>query len=324
MHHAAAPDFKVSKPKPGTNSAWATALAASLLLALAAPLAAQNCCSQEPAGPALRVSPRIRYDRLPEAALPALNHSQVDAFLAEPLVLAPNALPATARIVASQEDRVLLGRGDRIYALGPAGEPLIDDPGRPPQVFQVVRQATALKDPISGALLGYEAQTIGRARLLRSQSAHGSGGTETPVLQSGTPASLDILSAREEIRVGDLLIPETFGALPQRYLPRAARLAVQAHIVSVYGGLLTRAAQQQVVVINRGRRDGLDSGHLLSVMADRSRPDHSASAARQPLGLPAEPKGLLVVLRPFDQLSYALVLESTDALQVGDRLVSQR
>jgi hypothetical protein len=30
------------------------------------------------------------------------------------------------------------------------------------------------------------------------------------------------------------------------------------------------------------------------------------------------------VLRPFDQLSYALVLESNDALQVGDRLVSQR
>ncbi|NBY27561.1 MAG: hypothetical protein EBQ71_11050 [Betaproteobacteria bacterium] len=119
-------------------------------------------------------------------------------------------------------------------------------------------------------------------------------------------------------------MPEPLGALPQPYLPRASGLAVQAHIVSVYGGPLTKAAQQQVVVINRGRLDGLDSGHLLSVVADGRRLDDRANAARLPLALPAEPKGLLMVLRPFDQLSYALVLESNDALQVGDRLVSQR
>lgn len=68
VHHAAASDFKVSKPTPGPHSAWATALAASVLLALAAPLWAQDCCSTEPVSPALRLSPRIRYDRLPEAA----------------------------------------------------------------------------------------------------------------------------------------------------------------------------------------------------------------------------------------------------------------
>ena len=219
---------------------------------------------------------------------------------------------------------MLLGRGDRVYALGPAGAPLLDDPGGQPQVFQVLRQATALRDPISGALLGYEAQTIGRARLLRSESAHGSAGPESQSVQPLTPASLDIVSAREEIRVGDLLMPEPLGALPQPYLPRASGLAVQAHIVSVYGGPLTKAAQQQVVVINRGRLDGLDSGHLLSVVADGRRLDDRTNVARLPLALPAEPKGLLMVLRPFDQLSYALVLESSDALQVGDRLVSQR
>ena len=324
MRHAAAPDFKVSKPTPGPHSAWAPALAASVLLALAPALWAQDCCSTEPASPAHRLSPRIRYDKLPEAAPTLLNRSQIDAFLAEPMVLAPDALPAIARILASQDGRVLLGRGDRVYALGPAGTPLLDDPERQPQVFQVLRQATALRDPVNGTLLGYEAQTIGRARLLRSESAQGSVGTDGQSLQPVTPASLQILSAREEIRVGDLLMPEPLRALPQPYLPRPSGLAVSAHIVSVYGGPLTLAAQQQVVVINRGRRDGLDSGHLLSVVADGRRLDDRAHAARLPLALPAEPKGLLMVLRPFDQLSYALVLESSDALQVGDRLVSQR
>ena len=60
------------------------------------------------------------------------------------------------------------------------------------------------------------------------------------------------------------------------------------------------------------------------MVADGRRLDDRTNVARLPLALPAEPKGLLMVLRPFDQLSYALVLESSDALQVGDRLVSQR
>ena len=40
--------------------------------------------------------------------------------------------------------------------------------------------------------------------------------------------------------------------------------------------------------------------------------------------LPDERNGLLMVFRTFDRLSYALILEITDSVRVGDRLVNPR
>ena len=40
-------------------------------------------------------------------------------------------LAQAPRIVATQEDRVLLSRGDRAYALGDASQPLLEGPGLP-------------------------------------------------------------------------------------------------------------------------------------------------------------------------------------------------
>jgi len=46
--------------------------------------------------------------------------------------------------------------------------------------------------------------------------------------------------------------------------------------------------------------------------------------ARPELKLPDERNGLLMVFRTFEKLSYALVLEITDGVKVGDRLVNPR
>jgi hypothetical protein len=40
--------------------------------------------------------------------------------------------------------------------------------------------------------------------------------------------------------------------------------------------------------------------------------------------LPNERNGLLMVFRTFDRVSYALILEITDSVRVGDRLVNPR
>ena len=46
--------------------------------------------------------------------------------------------------------------------------------------------------------------------------------------------------------------------------------------------------------------------------------------ARPEIKLPDERNGLLMVFRTFEKLSYALVLEITDSVKVGDRLVNPR
>src|SRR6185436_3120293 len=79
------------------------------------------------------------------------------------------------------------------------------------------------------------------------------------------PATVDITRAKEEMRVGDRLLPE-----PPRvfstYVPRAPTLPVDGSIISVYGDAVAMVGQSQVVVLNRGTAEGLENGHVLSIL----------------------------------------------------------
>jgi hypothetical protein len=46
--------------------------------------------------------------------------------------------------------------------------------------------------------------------------------------------------------------------------------------------------------------------------------------ARTVLQLPDERVGLLMVFRPFEKVSYGLLLQITDSVKVGDKLVNPR
>ena len=267
----------------------------------------------------VRVSPRVRIEPLPDTALPTVQAHLVEAFLSEPVIVEESAMLQAARIVASPETRVLITRGDRAYARGPATAPLQMGGDRDYRVF---RNARPLKDPVTNAVLGYEAQYVGKARLVRGEGMQSvktaSGGEErVPV-----PATIDVVSAKEEIRVGDRLLPE-----PPRqftsYAPRAPATAIQGTIVSVYGNAVAIAGQNQVVVINKGTADGLESGHVLAILkSGERRVDRSQPGERTPIKLPDERNGLLLVFRPFEKLSYGLILEINDTVQVGDRVAS--
>ena len=270
----------------------------------------------------IRVSPRTRFEALDNTALPTLKLQLIEPFLAEPVIVDADGLVNAPRIVAAQEGRVLLTRGDRAYARGQNEKPMLDAPGRQ-QEFRIFRNATALKDPGSGEVLGYEAQYVGKAVLVRSESTQSStdkDGRENTVV---VPATIDIVSAKEEMRVGDRMLPEPERELVS-YAPRAPSGKVDARIVSVYGSAVVNAAQNQVVVINRGARDGIERGHVLAILKDGGRLIDKTDAARPLMKLPDERNGLLMVFKTFERLSYALVLDITDGVKVGDHLVSPR
>ena len=84
------------------------------------------------------------------------------------------------------------------------------------------------------------------------------------------------------------------------------------------------AAQNQVVAINRGIRDGMEIGHVMAIVKDGERVVDKSDPSRPLMKLPDERNGLLMVFRTFDRVSYALILEITDGVRVGDRLVNPR
>ncbi|MHB8949223.1 MAG: LysM peptidoglycan-binding domain-containing protein [Rhodoferax sp.] len=271
----------------------------------------------------VRVSPRTRIELLADDALPTLKSHLIEPFLAEPVIVDENGLTLAPRIVAAQEGRVLLTRGDRAYARGQGDAMLVDEPAQRQKAYRVFRNATPLKDPVTAEILGYEAQYVGKALLVRGESTQASVDKDGKPRTDIIPATIDIVGAKEEMRVGDRLLPEP----PQQllsYAPRAPQGPVNARIVSVYGSAVVNAAQNQVVAINLGTRDGIESGHVLAILKDGARLIDKTDPARPELKLPDERNGLLMVFRTFEKLSYALVLDITDGVQVGDRLVNPR
>ena len=273
----------------------------------------------------VRLSPRTRVETLGDASIPTLAPQAIEPFLAEPLIVDELTFLRAPRIVAAQEGRVLLSRGDRAYAMGAyaadaGGKPLLDAKGEPLD-YRVFRNATALKDPTTREILGYEAQYVGKAELVRGESSIQSPDQDGKLRVESIPATIDIVASKEEMRVGDRLIPEPPREL-RSYIPRAPSSPMRGQIVSVYGNAIANAAENQIVVINRGTRDGLERGHVMAILKDGERLKDKTDAARPDIKLPNERNGLLMVFRTFDRLSYALVLQVTDSVKIGDRFAN--
>lgn len=236
-----------------------------------------------------------------------------------PVLVDEMALARAPRIVATADGRVLLGPGDRAYVQGT--DSLLMPPGSATAPgFRVLRAGMPLKDPATGAVLGHEVPVVGRAVLVRAEPHRTATGTDSPPRPEPVLATIEIVQAREDIRVGDHLLPEPAAddPLPATQVPYAVN-AVAGQIVSVSGSARSLAAQDQLVVINRGRAHGLEPGHVLTVLYDSRTLHNPGAVATKRLPLPDEPKGQIRVSRSFEQLSYARVLQTRDAVRVGDR-----
>ncbi len=273
----------------------------------------------------VRLSPQVRATPLGDAALPTIAPHLIEPFLAEPLIVDAGVLEAAPRIVATPESRVLITRGDRAYARSSNGTPMATGPTPEANQFRVVRSAKALVHPVTRAVLGYEAQFLGRAELVRGEGVQTVTGADGRQQSLPIPATLDIVSAREEIRTGDRLLPEPPRQF-QSYAPRVPRVPIDgAVVVSMYGDSVRLAGQNQIVVINKGTADGIEVGHVMAIVSDgRQQQDRTRPGVRETIQLPDERNGLLMVFRPFEKLSYALVLETSEGVGVGNRLVAPR
>lgn len=262
-----------------------------------------------------------------------------------------------SRVLLSQGDRAY-ARGQYGDVGSLSEEALTLGAGKPLQ-YRVFRNAVPLKDPGTGEVLAYEAQYVGKAELARPESrreievpptpasAKKPEGKDTfkaqydntthnfervPVAEKApakpvappseiVPATIDIIRAKEEMRVGDRLLPDPPREFPN-YVPRAPGKATSGQIVSVYGNAVRYAAQNQVVSINRGREHGVEPGHVLALVRDANTQVDKTDDARPQMRLPGEPNGLMMVFKTFDKVSYALVLDIVDGVKVGDRFTN--
>ena len=138
------------------------------------------------------------------------------------------------------------------------------------------------------------------------------------------PASGDLTYTEREVLIGDRLLPEDKSKLENLFFPHIPDTDVDAQIISLYDALFG-VAQYQIVVINKGERDGMEVGHLLATFTlgefVRDRFDKRSSEL---VKLPNVRSGLVMLFKTFDRVSYGLTLESKRVIHKNDMVHTPR
>ena len=67
----------------------------------------------------------------------------------------------------------------------------------------------------------------------------------------------------------------------------------------------------------------LAQGHLLNLLKDGRTVADRTDGQKTPLQLPGDTNGRLMVFKAFDKVSYALILQNTEAVKVGDSIAAR-
>lgn len=238
-----------------------------------------------------KLQPHV-YSEAVQQVIPSIPPNVIDPFISKPLVIEPGAHDGEARIVATQEDRMVVGNGDEAFVTG--------IPDASVEKWSVFRPGKPLKDPETGAIIAHEAFFLGSARLVRP----------------GEPATIQIVQAKQEIGRGDYLLPAPRPEIIS-YVPHRPEQEVSAKVVSIYGGV-NEGGANSVVALNRGKNNGLEIGHVLALFRNRVSVNVDFDGRRTSTPIPEERYALAFVFRVFDGIAYALVVESSKSVIVGD------
>ena len=131
---------------------------------------------------------------------------------------------------------------------------------------------------------------------------------------------MKLMRTTREINIGDRVMPMTQEDVYAYFTPHAPTNSIEGTIISVVDGV-SQIGQYQIVVINRGNREGVDVGSVFEIYQAGERIVDQVSKERNAsVKLPDEKAGLLMVFRTFDKVSFALIMKASSALHVGDRV----
>ncbi len=282
----------------------------------------------------ITLQPGAVEEPLQKVAIPTIPLSVIAPFLSKPLVIEKDQLADSPRIVAGQDNRVVLSPGTKIYINKIEEEDGLN--------WFVYRPGDNLVDPDSKEVLGVEAVYLGDAKMTRY----------------GEPASAVISKAKEEIFIKDRLVAAGDEAITN-FVPHAPEIDIRGRIIKIYGGL-AEAGPESIVAISRGAQDGVEIGHVLAInrygrVIKDPEPSKSAGNDSKPklkelnfevsrdadgkpivnfekksekndglalepgmIKLPDERVGLLMIFRVFDRVSYGLIMQASDPVNTKD------
>lgn len=296
-----------------------------------------------------RLSPEIRRERV-DGPITTLPLDAIEPFLRAPRVVSEEEFAELPYILANHERRILSGPGDMTLARGMDNAQVGDEFVIARLAYQFIDRSEAVVGdrqmrrnamrPGGAVAPSYERpsseiwrNTFGRLEVFNYPVI----GYElyeaarATVVQTGDPTMLLIGEGRREVMAGDFVLPVDEFELEPLFFPRAMdSMPEDGRVLSItesYYGV----GRFQIVAINLGTEHGIQPGHTFSAfrpgetMRDNLRyPRMSRAAFQSPdrvhVTLPNEYSGVIMVFRPFEQISYAIVLDGTNAIRINDVL----
>ncbi|MBC9252974.1 peptidoglycan-binding protein [Pseudomonas alcaligenes] len=242
----------------------------------------------------IKLSPQVRTTPMAQA-IPAIPLEAINSFLlSNRIVDSAEDFNGKPYVVAGQQESVISGAGDRVYARGAF------DQTQP--AYGIFRQGKTYTDPETQEFLGINADDIGSGEL---------------VAEEGDIGTLTLTRSTQEVRPGDRLFPTEERAVTSTFMPSEPPTDVNGLILDVPRGV-AKIGQYDVVTINKGKIDGLSEGNVLAVY--KTGETVRDRVTDESVKIPDERSGLLMVFRTYEKLSYGLVLYATRDLAVMDKV----
>ncbi|WP_299731498.1 LysM peptidoglycan-binding domain-containing protein [uncultured Endozoicomonas sp.] len=243
-------------------------------------------------GRTIKLSPKVRV--LPgESAIPAIPLGAIKSYLKGGYVFASEEeFEQSPYVFYGEDSKTTAATGDKVYA---RGDFTADNVSR----FSAVRRGDMIEDPQTGELLGIVGLDIGTANLHQVQ---------------GDVASIIIQSSKLEMRNGDRLVDQESSGLVTTFFPKSPEVPVEATVTANLNGS-KKISKHDTIIINKGGREQLEQGDVFAIY----RPDEKVldPFSGEKVSLPLERVGYVMVYRPFEKMSYGIVLMAEEDLEVG-------
>ncbi|OQW95858.1 MAG: hypothetical protein BWK79_00930 [Beggiatoa sp. IS2] len=244
----------------------------------------------------VKLSPDVRILQQKQNK-PTIPIELIQQFLIRPKIVTQEEIEESGYIVANANESLLATSGDKVYARGLERLPSENE-------FIVVRLGQAYRNPGEEEVLAYEAIYLADARLN----------------DDSDPATLTLTRVSREVQTGDRLLALDDRVFNEDFSPHfpAPESVDGARIIAVVNGV-TQVSQYQIVVINKGSDDGIEIGNVM-VVNHGSRLIEDNVKQGEKIILPNQRAGTLLVFRPFDRVSYALIMKSNLPISIFDEV----
>ncbi|CAH9019630.1 peptidoglycan-binding protein [Candidatus Nitrosacidococcus sp. I8] len=254
---------------------------------------AEETTLDHPPLPVHKISPQSRslelYSSISTESLKSLRQS-----LLHHRIVSKSTIIHAPYIISGSREHLISSTGDEIYAQNVQNTSIRN--------YGIYRKGEVYLNPDNpNEILGYQAIYIAGAR----------------IKQLGDPAILSVLNTREEILVGDYLLPisNEFDSLS----PHQLSTSLEGKIIAIVGGI-SQIDEHQALVLNLGLKDGINPGAVLSVYqrGEIVYDIYHSPSEQNRIKLPNKYAGEIIVFRTFNHISYGLMLRTELPINIYD------